>query len=88
MTADAGMRTPSAADDDRAADARRPFRRFADGVSAPGPGGGFAWAGFNPVHHLALHSAQLASLLQSLLILLLCFLPVWLMYRKRIFLKV
>ena len=51
-------------------------------------GGGFAWAGFNPIHRLALHSAQFASLLHSLLILCLCFLPVWWMYRKRIFVKI
>jgi predicted acyltransferase len=51
-------------------------------------GGGFAWAGINPVHHLALHSAQVASLFQSLLILALCFLPVWMMYRKKIFVKI
>ena len=51
-------------------------------------GGGFAWAGINPVHRLALHSAQLASLLHSLLILVLCFLPVWLMYRRKIFVKI
>lgn len=51
-------------------------------------GGSFAWAGLNPVHRLALHSAELASLLHSLLILALCFLPVWWMYRKRIFVKI
>ncbi len=51
-------------------------------------GGGFAWAGINPVHHLPLHSPQVASLLQSLLILVLSFLPVWMMYRRHIFIKI
>jgi predicted acyltransferase len=52
-------------------------------------GGWLTWKGYTFLHSLAwLDSPALASLLHSLVVLLLCFVPVWLLYRKRIFLKV
>ncbi len=52
-------------------------------------GGWLSWRGYTFLHSLAwLDSVALASLAHSLVVLILCFIPVWLLYRKRIFLKV
>jgi predicted acyltransferase len=52
-------------------------------------GGWLSWRGYTFLHSLAwLDSAALASLAHSLVVLILCFIPVWVLYRKRIFLKV
>jgi len=52
-------------------------------------GGWLGWKGYTFLHSLAwLDSPALISLLHSLVVLLLCFMPIWLLYRKRIFLKV
>lgn len=52
-------------------------------------GGWLSWAGYTFLHSLAwMESAALESLMHSLVVLVLCFVPVWLLYRKRIFLKV
>jgi predicted acyltransferase len=72
----------------------RPFLVF--GTNAIGAyviseliGGWLSWRGYTFLHSLAwLDSAALASLAHSLVVLLLCFIPVWVLYRKRIFLKV
>ncbi len=49
-------------------------------------GGWLSWKGYLLGHSLS--SPAMASLLHSLLVLGLCFVPVWWMYRKEIFLKV
>jgi predicted acyltransferase len=52
-------------------------------------GGWLSWAGYTFLHSLAwMDSPALESLMHSLVVLALCFVPVWLLYRKRIFLKV
>ncbi len=51
-------------------------------------GGWFGWDHLFAFQRLASHSPALGSLLHSLLVLAFCFLPVWWMYRKKIFLKV
>jgi predicted acyltransferase len=51
-------------------------------------GGWFGWDHWFAFQHLAANSPALGSLFHSLLILCFCFLPVWWMYRKKIFLKV
>jgi predicted acyltransferase len=52
-------------------------------------GGWLAWKGARLFHWLTeIHPAALASLLHSLIILGLCFVPVWLMYRNRIIVKI
>lgn len=51
-------------------------------------GGWFGWDHLFAFQRLAANSAALGSLLHSLLILGCCFLPVWWMYHKKIFLKV
>ncbi len=51
-------------------------------------GGWFGWDHLFAFQHLTSNSPALGSLLHSLLILCFCFLPVWWMYRKKIFLKV
>lgn len=51
-------------------------------------GGWFGWDHLFAFQHLKIDSPALGSLLHSLLILCFCFLPVWWMYRRRIFLKV
>jgi predicted acyltransferase len=51
-------------------------------------GGWFGWDHLFAFQRLAADSPALGSLLHSLLILAFCFLPVWWMYRKKIFLKV
>jgi predicted acyltransferase len=52
-------------------------------------GGWLGWKGYTFLHGLAwLDSPALISLLHSLLVLMLCFIPIWLLYRRRIFLKV
>ncbi len=52
-------------------------------------GGWLSWKGFAFFERLARgRSAAQASLLHSLVVLGLCFLPVWWMCRKKIFLKV
>jgi len=52
-------------------------------------GGWLSWRGYTFLHSLAwMGSPALESLMHSLVVLVLCFIPVWLLYRKRIFLKV
>ena len=52
-------------------------------------GGWLSWKGYTFLHSLAwMDSAGLASLLHSLVVLGLCFVPVWWLYRTHIFLKV
>lgn len=52
-------------------------------------GGWLSWRGYTFLHSLAwMDSPALESLMHSLVVLLLCFIPVCLLYRKRIFLKV
>jgi len=52
-------------------------------------GGWLSWRGYTFLHSLAwMDSAGLASLLHSLVVLGLCFVPVWWLHRRRIFLKV
>ncbi len=52
-------------------------------------GGWLSWKGYVFLHSYTRHaSVGMASLLHSLVVLGLCFLPVWWMYRRRIFLKV
>jgi predicted acyltransferase len=51
-------------------------------------GGWFGWDHLFAFKHLAIRSPALSSLFHSVLILCLCFLPVWWMYRRKIFLKV
>ena len=52
-------------------------------------GGWLGWEGYTFLHSLAsLQSPALISLLHSLVVLLLCFVPVWLLYRKKIFVKI
>jgi predicted acyltransferase len=51
-------------------------------------GGWFGLRGICSFHDIARHSARMASLLHSLVVLALSFLPVWWMYRRKIFLKV
>lgn len=52
-------------------------------------GGWLSWRGYTFLHSLEwLGSPALESLLHSLVVLILCFIPVWVLYRKRIFLKV
>ena len=51
-------------------------------------GGWLSWRGYTFLHSLAwMDSPALESLMHSLVVLLLCFVPLWLLYRKRIFLK-
>ena len=48
-----------------------------------------AWRGYTFLHSLArLNSPALISLLHSFVVLILCFIPIWLLYRRTIFLKV
>ena len=52
-------------------------------------GAWLSWRGYTFLHSLAwLDSPALISLLHSLAVLILCFIPVWLLCRRRIFLKV
>ena len=51
-------------------------------------GGGLYWKGIVFLRSWTNSAPAMASLAHSLLVLGLCFLPVWLMYRKKIFLKV
>lgn len=51
-------------------------------------GGWFGWDHLFAFQRLAINSPALGSLLHSLLILCFCFLPVWWMFHKKIFLKV
>jgi predicted acyltransferase len=51
-------------------------------------GGWFGWDHLFAFQHLTTSSPALGSLFHSLLILCFCFLPVWWMYRKKLFLKV
>jgi predicted acyltransferase len=52
-------------------------------------GGWLSWKGYTFLHSLAwMDSAGMASLLHSLVVLSLCFIPVWWLYRRHIFLKV
>jgi predicted acyltransferase len=51
-------------------------------------GGWFGWDHLFAFKHLAISSPALGSLFHSVLILCLCFLPIWWMYRRKIFLKV
>lgn len=52
-------------------------------------GGWLSWGNYRIMRMLArTGSPAVGSLLHSLVILALCFLPVWLMYRKKIFLKI
>ena len=51
-------------------------------------GGWLSWMGYTVLHSLAwMDSPALESLMHSLVVLALCFVPVWVLYRKRIFLK-
>jgi len=51
-------------------------------------GGWLSWRGYTFLHSLAwMDSPALESLLHSLVVLILCFIPVWVLYQKRIFLK-
>jgi predicted acyltransferase len=51
-------------------------------------GGWFGWDHLFAFKHLAISSPALGSLFHSVLILCLCFLPIWWMYSRKIFLKV
>ncbi len=51
-------------------------------------GGWLFWRGYSFHLQTLAHSPAAASLLYSLVVLALCFLPVWWMYHKRIFLKI
>ena len=51
-------------------------------------GGWFGWDHLFAFKHLAISSPALGSLFHSVLILCLCFLPIWWMYGRKIFLKV
>jgi predicted acyltransferase len=51
-------------------------------------GGFLAWRGLLSFHGIASKSVAIASLLHSFVVLGLAFLPVWWMYRRKIFLKV
>lgn len=51
-------------------------------------GGWFGWDHWFAFQRLATRSPALGSLLHALLILCICFMPVWWMYRRKIFLKV
>ena len=52
-------------------------------------GGWLSWKGFSFLHSPAwLDAPALASLLHSMVVLGLCFVPVWWLHRKKIFLKV
>ena len=51
-------------------------------------GGALSWRGYVFLRDLASFSPAVASLLHSFVVLGLCFVPVWVMYRKRVFLKI
>jgi predicted acyltransferase len=51
-------------------------------------GGGLSWRGYVFLREFANFAPALASLLHSFVVLGLCFLPVWIMYRRKIFVKI
>jgi predicted acyltransferase len=51
-------------------------------------GGWLAWKGYSFQVHALSSSAARASLAYSLIVLVLCYLPVWWLYRKQVFLKI